>query len=158
MDAATLVLAAAYVAFGAAGVALIRTDLAEHRLPNAIVLPATSIVGTLLVLAAVLSGRVEAAGGAAAGALLLGGFYAVLWAAGRRTGGMGGGDVKLALLVGLFLGWHGWGALAWGAAAAFVLGGAAAIALLAAGRADARTPIAFGPFMLLGACVGPLVC
>ena len=70
---------------------------------------------------------------------------------------MGGGDVKLAVLVGFFLAWHGWGAFGFGAAAAFVLGGAAALVLVAFRRATRRTRIAFGPFMLLGACLGPLV-
>jgi leader peptidase (prepilin peptidase)/N-methyltransferase len=157
MDPASVALGAAYLAFGAGGLALIRTDLAEHRLPNAIMLPTTGVVAALLVIAALLAGRTSAIGGGAAGALLLGGFYAALWIAGRDSGGMGGGDVKLALLVGLFLGWHGWAALALGAAAGFLAGGVVAVALVAAGRADARTRIAFGPFMLLGACIGPLV-
>lgn len=147
---------AAYLAFAVAALALIRADLAEHRLPNAIVLPATALIGVLLSGASLLAGDTDAVGRAAAGALLLGAFYAVLWAAGRGRG-MGGGDVKLALLVGFFLAWHGWAPLAIGGAAAFVAGGACAVALVAARRATARTHIAFGPFMLIGACLGPLL-
>lgn len=152
-----VLVATAYVAFGAFALALIRSDLAEHRLPNALVLPATAIVGALLASSSLAAGDADAAGRAAAGSLLLGGFYAALWAIGRGRG-MGGGDVKLALLVGLFLAWHGWAELAIGAASAFVVGGAGALALIIAGRATARTHLAFGPFMLIGACIGPLVC
>jgi len=147
---------AAYAAFGVAAILLIRTDLAEHRLPNAIVLPATAAIGALLALASVSDGDTAAVGRAAAGALLLGAFYGVLWAAGRGRG-MGGGDVKLALLIGFFLAWHGWAELAIGAAAAFVVGGATALVLVASRRATAATHIAFGPFMLIGACLGPLL-
>lgn len=157
MDAAHALTVAAHAAFAVAGVQLARADLREHRLPNAIVLPAIAVVAVLLAAAAAVGDCADAAGRAAAGALLLGGFYAVLWRAGRRSGGMGGGDVKLAVLVGLVLGWHGWAELAVGGAAAFVIGGLGAVLLITAGRADARTPIAFGPFMLLGACVGPLL-
>lgn len=152
-----VLVATAYVAFGAFALALIRSDLAEHRLPNALVLPATAIVGALLAVASSIAADTAAIGRAAVGALALGAFYALLWAVGRGRG-MGGGDVKLALLVGLFLAWHGWPELVVGAASAFVVGGAGALALIIAGRATARTHLAFGPFMLIGACIGPLVC
>ena len=67
---------------------------------------------------------------------------------------MGGGDVKLAGVVGLYLGWIGWGTLAVGAFAAFLLGGLFGIVLLiAAGR---RTAIPFGPWMIAGAWLGIL--
>ena len=55
-----------------------------------------------------------------------------------RPGGMGGGDVKLAGVVGIYLGWLGWGALAVGAFAAFVFGGVFGIALMLARRARAQ--------------------
>ena len=58
---------------------------------------------------------------AAIGMAALYAFYFVLRFV--RPDGMGGGDVKLAGVVGIYLGWLGWGALAVGAFAAFVLGG-----------------------------------
>jgi leader peptidase (prepilin peptidase) / N-methyltransferase len=68
--------------------------------------------------------------------------------------GMGFGDVKLAGVLGLFLGFLGWGPLIVGAFAAFALGGLFAIVLIALRRVDRRSGIPFGPWMLSGAWVG----
>lgn len=67
---------------------------------------------------------------------------------------MGGGDVKLAGVLGIALGWVGWSALAVGAVAGFVFGGLYGMLLLATRRAGRRTAVAFGPWMLLGAWTG----
>jgi leader peptidase (prepilin peptidase)/N-methyltransferase len=64
---------------------------------------------------------------------------------------MGMGDVKLAGVLGLFLGWLGWSELLVGAFAAFLLGGVVALALLAARRVTRSSGIPFGPWMLAGA-------
>lgn len=146
--------ALAYAVFAMAALAIIRCDMLEHRIPNRLVLPATGAVAVLLTGSAAAGVGAEPLVRAALGGVLLGLFYLVLWGAGR---GMGGGDVKLALLVGLFTAWHGWGAFVVGAAAAFMLGGVAALTLVATRRARGDTRIAFGPFMLLGACAGPLI-
>jgi leader peptidase (prepilin peptidase)/N-methyltransferase len=92
---------------------------------------------------------------AVAGLLILGGFYALLRLISSE--GMGGGDVKLAAVIGLVLGWHGWQALAVGAASAFVLGALHATVLMSLRRADRSTRIAFGPWMIVGASLGILV-
>jgi leader peptidase (prepilin peptidase)/N-methyltransferase len=68
--------------------------------------------------------------------------------------GLGMGDVKLAAVLGLYLGWLGWGPLAVGAFAAFLLGGVFAIILLLARRARRGTGIPFGPWMIAGAWLG----
>ncbi|WP_119698398.1 prepilin peptidase [Microbacterium halotolerans] len=146
--------ALAYMSFTCVALMLIRSDMVEHRLPNRVVLPGTAVIAALLAGASVTGGGLEAIARAVLGASVLCAFYLVLWGAG---GGMGGGDVKLAVLVGFFLAWHGWSAFGIGAAAAFVLGGAAALVLVTLRRATRRTRIAFGPFMLLGACIGPLL-
>ena len=62
--------------------------------------------------------------------------------------GMGFGDVKLAGVLGLYLGWFGWGALVVGWFAAFLLGGLFSVGLLLAGRAGRKSGIPFGPWML----------
>ena len=89
---------------------------------------------------------------AAAGAAILYAFYAVVRFISPR--GMGGGDVKLAVLVGLFLGWCGWATLVVGGFAAFLLGGLFGIGLILLRRAKRRTAIPFGPWMIAGAWAG----
>lgn len=62
--------------------------------------------------------------------------------------------MKLAAVIGLVLGWHGWQSLMIGAAAAFVLGALYALVLILLRRADGATRIAFGPWMIAGALLG----
>src|SRR6185312_3166583 len=68
--------------------------------------------------------------------------------------GLGFGDVKLLGVLGLFLGWLGWGVLVVGVAAGFTLGAVAALAMLASRRAGLRDHLAFGPWLIAGALVG----
>lgn len=142
----------ALVAFGAYGVALSAIDIATHRLPNALVLPGYGAGIALCAMASALAADAGMLVRAVAGMAVL--FVAYLALRFAQPGGMGGGDVKLAGVIGLALGWAGWGALATGAAAAFLLGGVVGLALLAGGHRRVRVP--FGPFMLAGAWVGIL--
>ncbi|WP_345802273.1 prepilin peptidase [Microbacterium sp. AZCO] len=142
----------AYLYFAAISMVLTLIDLDTHRLPNAIVLPSYLVAAVLLTLASALVGDWGAIVRAAAGMAILYAFYFVLRLV--RPDGMGGGDVKLAGVIGLYLGWIGWGALAVGAFAAFLLGGIFGIALILARRAGRRSAIPFGPWMILGAWVG----
>jgi leader peptidase (prepilin peptidase)/N-methyltransferase len=134
------------------GVWLLVIDARTHRLPNRIVLPALAVLLALVGIDALVSGQSGPLIGGVIGMLVLGGIYAVLRATSR--GGIGGGDVKLAAVIGLVLGWHGWQALAVGAASAFVLGALYALALMAFRRANRSTRIAFGPWMIIGAVLG----
>jgi leader peptidase (prepilin peptidase)/N-methyltransferase len=139
-------------------VALALIDLEVKRLPDRIVLPAYPVAGALLVLAGANPGGAPdwpALVRAVAGAAILALAYALMWVAYPK--GMGLGDVKLAGVLGLYLGAAGWGALAIGAFAAFLLGGLFSAALMIAGRAGRRSKIPFGPWMLAGAWVGLVV-
>jgi len=144
----------AFLYFAAISVALTLIDLDTRRLPNAIVLPSYAVAGILFTLAAALGAQWDALLRAGIGMVVLYAFYLLLRSV--RPGGMGGGDVKLAGVVGMYLGWTGWGALAVGSFAAFLYGGIFGVLLLIAGRAGRRTAIPFGPWMLLGAWTGVL--
>jgi leader peptidase (prepilin peptidase)/N-methyltransferase len=141
-----------HLALAGVGIWLLAIDARTHRLPNRIVLPALAASLVLVGVDALVTRRTEALIGALAGMLILGGFYVVLRAMSRD--GIGGGDVKLAALIGLVLGWHGWQVLIIGAASAFVLGALYALALMAVKRANRSTRIAFGPWMIIGAVLG----
>ena len=151
--AAALVLVA-FLYLAAISVALVLIDIDVKRLPNAIVLPAYAVGAVLLGTAAVVVGDNAAIGRAAIGALALGGLYLVLAIA--VPGGMGFGDVKLAGVLGLFLGWLGWAPLVVGGIAAYLLGGAFGVALILSRRAGRGTAVPFGPWMLAGAWLGIL--
>lgn len=131
------------------GVPLAFTDIAVRRLPHR--LTATAFAGTVVLLAvAALAGHqpgrlLRALAGAAA----LGCFYLAL--ALIRPGGIGGGDARLAASVGAVLAWAGWRALITGTFAAFALAAIYGGILIAAHRADRRSHMPLGPFILLGA-------
>ena len=142
----------AFLALTAFTIALALIDLDTKRLPNAIVLPALLAGILLLGAAAIVRGDVAALIGAAIGGAALFLFYFLL--AVIKPGGMGFGDVKLSAVLGLYLGFLGWGNLLVGVFAAFLFGGVFGLALIAARRAGRRTQIPFGPWMILGAWVG----
>lgn len=150
--AAVLVVLIACLYLAAISIALTLIDLDTHRLPNSIVLPSYLVAAVLFTTACLLGADWWALARAGIGMAALYGFYLVLRLV--RPGGMGGGDVKLAGVLGAYLGWFGWGALIVGAFAAFLLGGLFGIALLLLRRAGRRTAIPFGPWMIVGAWVG----
>ena len=145
----------AYLYLAAIAVALALIDLDTQRLPNAIVLPAYPVAIALLALASWNPGGASdwsaLVRALIAGAALFAFYFVLMFA---YPAGMGFGDVKLAGVLGLYLGWIGWGALAVGAFAAFVVGGVFSLALLAMGRANRKSGIPFGPWMLAGAAIG----
>ena len=65
--------------------------------------------------------------------------------------GMGFGDVRLAGLLGAFLGWLGPGHVPLGLMAGFFYGSVVGVGVLVARRGDRRTALPFGPFLALGA-------
>ncbi|WP_427007034.1 prepilin peptidase [Pseudarthrobacter sp. H2] len=152
--AAGILVLIGFLYLAAISVALGLIDLDTYRLPDAIVLPGYVVAAALFAVASVITGDYSALLRAAVGMASL--WTAYLLMALAYPGGMGLGDVKLAGLLGMFLGWTGWGELAVGAFAAFLLGGLYSLILLAAGRASRKSGIPFGPWMLLGAWAGIL--
>ncbi|MFE4228246.1 prepilin peptidase [Arthrobacter sp. NPDC056886] len=145
-------------------------DVRHHLLPDRIVFPSYAIAGVLLLGAAasqLLPGGQDVAGTADAGVfgvpglrVLAGGaalwlFYFLLHAV--YPPGMGFGDVKLAGVLGMYLGFLGWGHVMAGTFAAFVLGGLWSLGLLAARRGNLQSAIPFGPFMLAGTAAAMLL-
>ncbi|WEK60196.1 MAG: A24 family peptidase [Candidatus Microbacterium colombiense] len=154
MDLRAVLIVLTHLALAGVGSWLMVIDARTHRLPNRIVLPTLVVSLALASLDAFATGESAALIRGGLGLLILGGFYAVLRM--LSPAGMGGGDVKLAAVIGLVLGWHGWQALAVGAASAFVLGALYAVGLIALKRADGSTRIAFGPWMIIGAAIGAI--
>jgi leader peptidase (prepilin peptidase)/N-methyltransferase len=145
----------AFLWLAGASVALAIIDVEHHRLPDAIVLPSYAVGLVLLGASSALSGDWDALLRGVIGMAALFVFYLAL--ALVKPGAMGLGDVKLAGVLGLWLGWTGWGELVVGAFAAFLLGGLFSVVLLATRRAQRTGGIPFGPWMLAGAWVGVLV-
>jgi leader peptidase (prepilin peptidase)/N-methyltransferase len=141
----------AFLVLAAVGVLLAVIDLEHHLLPNRIVGPATGLGVALLGLAAVVGGQGSDLLRAVVAAAVL--FAVHLVMALVAPSGLGMGDVKLAGLLGLYLGWLGWGAVVVGAFAAFVVQAVVALALLAARRIGLRGELPFGPAMLAGAAL-----
>ncbi|MGK5114573.1 prepilin peptidase [Geodermatophilus sp. CPCC 205506] len=133
----------------AAGVVLAGVDLAVHRLPDRVTYPTAGVVAAALLLDAAVLGTWTAllrAGLAAAAAFGLAALAALV-----SPRGLGFGDVKLLGLLGLVLGWVGWGALLAGVFLGLLTGALVSLALLATGRAGWRSALPFGPPLLVGA-------
>ena len=141
--------------FGALGVALAAIDIAVQRLPDPLTLPAYPILIALLAVAAIAGHDAAALVRALLGGLVLSGGYLLLALA--RPGQLGGGDIKLAGLVGLALGWLGWSTLITGATLGFVFSAISSLALLAMRRVRLDSAISFGPFLFGGALLAAIM-
>ena len=126
-------------------------DIRHHLPPNRIVFPSAAIAGVLLLLASLFMLDAGAALRTILGGVVLWAVYVVLRLV--YPSGMGYGDVKLAFVLGLYLGFLSWPALLWGTVLAFVLGALWGLALMAARRGTGKTEIPFGPSMLAGTLV-----
>ncbi|MFD5034189.1 prepilin peptidase [Streptomyces sp. NPDC058405] len=133
-------------------VLLALVDRNVHRLPDQLTLPLAAAAAVLLGPAALLPGAGGSWPTALLGGLVLGGCYFVLFLI--NPNGMGFGDVKLALSLGVVLGWYGWLVLFVGAFAGFLLGSLYGLGLMLLRRAGRKSAIPFGPFMITGALLG----
>jgi leader peptidase (prepilin peptidase)/N-methyltransferase len=80
--------------------------------------------------------------------------FAIMYLVAFATaGGVGLGDVKLGGVLAVYLGWFGWSQVVMGLAGGLVVAGLWAIARLAGGRADRRSQIPLGPFLIAAAFV-----
>jgi leader peptidase (prepilin peptidase)/N-methyltransferase len=141
----------AYLYFAAIGVALALIDLDLKRLPNRIVLPSYPVLALLLAGATFANGDWERLVRALLAAAALFGFFFVL--AFAYPAGMGFGDVKLAGVLGLVLGYLSWWAVVIGAFTGFLLGAVVGVAVMASGRGNRKTALPFGPFLIAGTLI-----
>lgn len=136
---------------------MILTDSAVHKLPNTLTVMSAVYLGFGVCVALFGPTRFDylaLASSVAVGALI---WTVPLWLLRRLGAGVGGGDVKLAPVIGAWLGLYGAGIAGSGLAASFILGGAVALTLLATGKVSWKSSIAFGPAMIAGALVTWLV-
>jgi leader peptidase (prepilin peptidase) / N-methyltransferase len=137
--------------FGGAAVVLAGVDLLAHRLPDRVTYPAVVVCAVAVLTDAAVTGDRAAALRAVVAAAVA---FALATAVRLMSpGGLGGGDAKLLGLLGLVLGWAGWGVLLGGVVAGLLIGALGSLLLIALGRAGWRTRVAFGPPLLLGAYV-----
>jgi len=131
-------------------VALSLIDLETKLLPNAIIYPSVVAGIPLLAVTTALAdaGWSDWLRGLAAMAVGAGVFLVIALI---YPAGMGMGDVKLAGLIGLFVGYASWSYLVAAFFLAFLAGAVVGVALMVGGKAGRKTAIPFGPFRALGA-------
>jgi leader peptidase (prepilin peptidase)/N-methyltransferase len=141
----------AFVVLAVAASLLTVIDIAEERLPDAIVVPLIPITIAALTLAAAFTGNWWALLRAVeAGAAL----FAFVFLMMVFSPDLGFGDVKFAAVTGAFCGWFSWGTVLLGFGAAWITFAVVGVVLLATRKHHGRSSFAFGPFMILGAVLG----
>jgi leader peptidase (prepilin peptidase)/N-methyltransferase len=145
----------AWLLLAVVGAVLGYIDARTRFLPSAIIWPSYGVIGLALLGAAAVSGEWGSLRRAViAGVIGFAVFY-VLWFVFPR--GVGFGDVRLSGVLGLALGWLGWGQFISGLYGGFFLGAIVGIALIAAKVMTRKQMVPFGPFMLVGALGGVLL-
>jgi leader peptidase (prepilin peptidase)/N-methyltransferase len=146
----------AWVVVCGVGVWLAYVDWRTQLLPTRIVWPLYAVTLAAVVIEAWLAADWAIALRAViASAIAFGVFWVIWWIGGLwKAGGFGFGDVRFSAPLGLVLGSVGGWAAPVGLYFGILLGGVVGIVLKARGRDQA---FALGPWMLLGAVLGPLV-
>ncbi len=123
-------------------------DLRTRSLPREITYAGLAVGAPLLTIAALVVDEPRRIWMMLVGAAIA---LLVLWLVHVASrGGLGEGDVRLAPLLGLYLGWLGLAFVPVGLFFAFVAGATVGIVLLATRRFDRSDAIAFGPFLAIG--------
>ncbi len=137
---AHLFLVAGFVALGV-------IDIDTKRLPVKVLWPTYGLAACGFIIAALVDDRYGDLGRAAIGSAA--GFFVVRTIHAVRPDGMGYGDVRLAAVCGMALGWHGLADVALGLYGSFVLGALISVPLLVLRRARLKSAIPFGPFLVV---------
>lgn len=144
----------AYCVFFSSLLAISVIDLKLQIIPNRIVYPTIFVTVPLLAAAAL----AERDGGRLVRALVS---AALAWLALLvihliSPGGMGFGDVRLSFVLGLFLGWLGYGHVLVGLFLGFLLGAVVGVGLVALRLRSRTDHVPFGPFLAAGAAIAVL--
>ena len=124
-------------------------DITTHRLTRSVTMRAAFIGGPLLSIAAIANnhpGKIGVMALSFTATLLT---FMALSLASKR--GIGVGDVRLAAVLAMFLGYLGAQYVFQGLALGFLIGGVVALLLLITRKATRNTRIAFGPYICVGA-------
>jgi leader peptidase (prepilin peptidase)/N-methyltransferase len=141
----------AFLVLAAGLVALSVIDLEHFLLPNRIVYPLAAGTLVLLTVAALGDDAWGALGRAVLGAVVAMIALGVLHLVSPRS--MGFGDVKLAFVLGLVLGWLGWSELVLGLFCGFLAGAVVGLALIVLRHRGRKDHLPFGPFLAFGTLV-----
>lgn len=146
---------AAFCVLMAGLVALTAIDLRLKRLPREITYATMLLGAPLLAVAALVEDAPRRIWQMALGAAIATVVMLFIYLVSR--GGMGEGDVRLAPLLGLYLGWLNPGLAPVGLFFGFVAGAASSLVLLVARRVHRGTAVPFGPFLAVGTVVAVFV-
>ena len=144
-----------YLVLAGALVALSVIDLRLFLLPNRIVYPLAAVSLVLLGLGALAEGELDAYGRGVLAGVIAFVLFALLHIISPRS--MGFGDVKLSFVLGLFLGYLGWGELGLGLFLGFLYGAVVGVGLIVAKLRTRRDHVPFGPFLAAGTMTAILI-
>jgi leader peptidase (prepilin peptidase)/N-methyltransferase len=124
-------------------------DARTKRLPNRIMFPLYAFGAVGLTLASAVGHEWWRLVAAVAAAALLYGLFWLFW----FFGPMGFGDVKLAGVLGLFLGWVSLPTVVGGLLLGMLGAAFTGIGMMLVRKADRKTEIAYGPFLIAGSWI-----
>jgi leader peptidase (prepilin peptidase)/N-methyltransferase len=124
-------------------------DARTKRLPNRIMFPLYAFGAVGLTLASAVGHEWWRLVAAVAAAALLYGLFWLFW----FFGPMGFGDVKLAGVLGLFLGWVSLSTVVGGLLLGMLGAAFTGIGMMLVRKADRKTEIAYGPFLIAGSWI-----
>lgn len=138
----------AYLLLGFIIVAVVLVDARLHLISTKLVYPSAGAAMVVFTAIAIVQGQLDRFQWMLIGGL---GAFAFMWLLHLISPhGMGQGDARLSLFLGMFLGWLGWRQLIIGIFAGFLLGSVGSLVLMALRKAGWKTTIAFGPYLALG--------
>lgn len=140
------------VVYGVATVALVllaAIDIDVWRLPDMLTKPLAVGLALALLATALMTDDIDAWVRALLAGVTLYAFYLLLVLIGGGAG-MGLGDAKLAVSLGMLLGFQSWSHVLLGSLASFLIAGVAAVYLVVFTGAGRKSHLAFGPYLVTG--------